>query len=198
MFDSTAALLTYQAQIHFTTGATPTRIGNRHPSIAPYDTFDASDGEFLLAVGNDEQWRRFCRVIGTEDLGADVRFSTNQSRVAHCAELQPLLVGRLRTQPRSHWIAELRAVGVPCGAVRNVAEVLADPQLEARQMIATIDHATAGPIQVLGVPIKLSDTPGAVRTPPPALGQHTDDILRDDCGLSSAEIAGLRQTGAVE
>src|SRR4051794_481555 len=192
MFDSTAALLTYQAGIQFATGQTPVRLGNRHPSITPYDTFAASDGEFVLAVGNDEQWGRLCRVIGTESLTGDARFATNAVRVEHQAELRPILSSRFKLQSRDHWIVELKAAGIPCGAVRDVAAVLADPQLQAREMIQTVEHATAGRVQVLGVPTKLSDTPGSVRTPPPALGQHTDAILQQDCGLSPTEIAALR------
>jgi formyl-CoA transferase/CoA:oxalate CoA-transferase len=197
MFDSTAALLTYQAGVQFATGDTPVRMGNRHPSIVPYDTFAASDGDFVLAVGNDEQWRRFCRVIGAEHLGGDARFATNDLRVEHYAELRHLLSVRLQMRTRDQWILELKAAGIPCGAVRNIAEVLADPQLDARHMIQTVEHVTAGPVRVLGVATKLSDTPGSVRTAPPALGQHTDDILRQDCGLSSAEIVALRSSGVV-
>ena len=197
MFDSTAALLTYQAGIQFATGQTPVRMGNRHPSIVPYDTFTASDGEFVLAVGNDEQWRRFCRVIGAESLAGDARFATNELRVEHHAELRPILSTRLKLRSRDEWIADLKAAGIPCGAVRDVAEVLADPQLEAREMIQTVEHVTAGRVHVLGVPTKLSDTPGSVRTAPPALGQHTDAILRQDCGLSPAEIAALRASRVV-
>jgi crotonobetainyl-CoA:carnitine CoA-transferase CaiB-like acyl-CoA transferase len=197
LFDSTAALLTYQAGIQFATGDTPVRMGNRHPSIVPYETFAAADGEFVLAVGNDEQWRRFCRVIGAEHLADDERFATNGRRIEHYAELRPLLSGRLQERARQQWIVELKAAGIPCGAVRDIAEVLEDPQLEARQMIETVEHTTSGPLRVLGVPTKLSDTPGSVRTAPPTLGQHTDHILRQDCGLSSAEIAALRLSGAL-
>jgi len=192
MLDATASLLTYQAGIFFATGATPGRLGNRHPTIVPYETFLASDGDFVVAVGNDEQFRRFCRVIGLEELPTDERFSTNRGRVSHYNELRPLLGERLRGRSREHWVRDLKAAGVPCGAVRDIAEVLADPQLDARNMVETIDHVSAGAIRLLGVPIKLSETPGAVRLPPPALGQHTDRILREDCGLTPAKIDSLR------
>jgi formyl-CoA transferase/CoA:oxalate CoA-transferase len=196
MLDATTALLTYQAGIYFATGKTPGRLGNRHPTIVPYETFQASDGDFVVAVGNDEQFRRFSRIIGAEVLASDDRFSTNRARVTHYAELRPLLSERLRTRSRQQWVRELKGAGVPCGSVREVAEVLSDPQLEARAMIQTIDHVTAGAIRLLGVPVKLSDTPGAVRLPPPALGQHTDSILTE-CGLSPAEIDSLRATKAI-
>jgi crotonobetainyl-CoA:carnitine CoA-transferase CaiB-like acyl-CoA transferase len=197
MLDATAALLTYQAGIHFATGATPGRMGNRHPTIVPYETFPASDGEFVLAVGNDEQWRRCCEVIGAAALPEDERFSTNQARVQHHDTLRGLLVEKLRTRPRAAWVADLKRAGVPCGSVREVAEVLADPHLKARAMIETVEHITAGAMKVLGIPIKLSDTPGSVRLAPPALGQHTDKILHDDVGLSGDEIEMLRSSNVV-
>jgi formyl-CoA transferase/CoA:oxalate CoA-transferase len=197
MLDATAALLTYQAGIYFATGATPGRLGNRHPTIVPYETFPASDGEFVLAVGNDEQWRRFCGAVGAEAIAADPRFATNQSRVNHHDALRPLLVERLGRRRRAEWVADLREAGVPCGSVRDVAEALNDPQLDARAMIETIDHVSAGAVRVLGVPIKLSDTPGSIRTAPPALGQHTDRILEEDAGLSRDEIEMLRLSKAI-
>jgi crotonobetainyl-CoA:carnitine CoA-transferase CaiB-like acyl-CoA transferase len=197
MLDATAALLTYQAGIYFATGTTPGRMGNRHPTIVPYETFPASDGEFVLAVGNDEQWRRCCDVIGAAALAADDRFSTNQARVRNHDTLRSLLIEKLRTRRRTDWVADLKRAGVPCGSVREVAEVLADPQLEAREMIATVDHITAGAMKVLGTPIKLSETPGAVRLAPPGLGQHTDRILQEDIGLSRDEIEMLRSSNVV-
>jgi crotonobetainyl-CoA:carnitine CoA-transferase CaiB-like acyl-CoA transferase len=197
MLDATAALLTYQAGIFFATGNTPGRMGNRHPTIVPYETFPASDGDFVVAVGNDEQWRRFCGAIGARDLEDDERFATNRGRVSHYDVLRPRLAEKLRERPRAAWVDALKAAGVPCGAVREVSEVLQDEHLKARHMIESVEHAVAGAVTVLGVPMKLSDTPGAVRTAPPALGQHTDRILRDDLGLGDREIAGLRASGAI-
>lgn len=197
MLDSTVALLTYQAANYFATGRAPGRLGNRHPTIVPYETFEAADGAFVLAVGNDDLWRRFCRVIELPDLADDPRFVTNRARVRHYDELKPLLDGRLRTRPRADWIASLNRERVPCGAVRDVAEVLNDPQLAAREMVQAVEHAALGTVRALGVPIKLSSTPGTVRTAPPTLGQHTDQILRTDLNLSDAEIARLRSAGAV-
>lgn len=197
MLDATAALLTYQAGIYFSTGQTPARLGNRHPTIVPYETFEASDGDFVIAVGNDDQWRRFCGVAGLDTLAADERFATNRARVANYDTLRPLLAGRLRTETRGEWVTRLRGAGVPCGSVRDVAEVLQDPHLAARGMVQAVEHAVAGALRVTGVPIKLSATPGAVRTPPPLLGEHTDAILAADVGLSKEEIATLRSAGAI-
>jgi formyl-CoA transferase/CoA:oxalate CoA-transferase len=197
MLDATAALLTYQAGIFFATGETPPRMGNRHPTITPYETFEAADGEFVVAVGNDEQWKRFCRVMGADDLANDERFVTNRARLAHYDTLRPILAARLITRPRNEWVEALKAAGVPCGSVRKVVEVLEDPQLDAREMIQTQEHPVAGSIRTLGVPVKLSETAGSVRTPPPTLGQQTDGILRADVGLTEVEIAKLREDGAI-
>jgi crotonobetainyl-CoA:carnitine CoA-transferase CaiB-like acyl-CoA transferase len=197
MLDATAALLTYQASIYFTTGQTPGRMGNRHPTIAPYETFPAADGEFVLAVGNDEQWRRFCRAIGAADLLEDERFATNGGRVENYAVLRPMLMAKLRTRTRADWVQVLKAAGVPSGSVRDVAEVLRDEHLQARGMVATVDHPTIGALSVLGVPVKLSETPGTVRSAPPVLGQHTESILRNDVGLDDDAIARLRASGAI-
>jgi crotonobetainyl-CoA:carnitine CoA-transferase CaiB-like acyl-CoA transferase len=190
MLDATVALLTYQAGGFFATGNVPARLGNRHPNIVPYETFAASDGEFVIAVGNDEQWRRFCAIAG---LPEEERFATNRQRVTAYDVLRPFVADRLRTQPRQFWIDRLTTAGVPCGSVRNLQELFDDPQLGAREMIARVEHATIGQLRTLGVPIKLSETPGAVRTPPPTLGQHTDAVLERDLGFSADAIAALRR-----
>jgi crotonobetainyl-CoA:carnitine CoA-transferase CaiB-like acyl-CoA transferase len=194
MLDSVAALLTYQAGIYFATGAAPSRIGNRHPTIVPYETFHASDGDFVLAVGNDDQWRRFCAVAGLPD---DPRFATNQLRVTGYDQLKPILSACLRNATRTQWIQRLTEAGVPCGSVRNLQEVFSDDQLAAREMIAGVNHATIGALKLLGTPMKLSTTPGSVRTAPPTLGQHTDAVLREDLGLSAEQIGDLRRHQAI-
>src|SRR3989442_15064388 len=171
MLDSVAALLTYQAGIYFATGTPPARLGNRHPTIAPYETFTASDGDFVLAIGNDDQWQRFCKVAG---ITPDERFATNSGRVTRYAELRPMLAEVLRARPRRDWIDQLTAAEVPCGSVRDLHELFTDPQVAARDMVSTLEHVAVGGTRVLGTPIKLSDTPGALRTAPPTLGQHTE------------------------
>ncbi len=191
MLDAVASLLTYQAGIYFSTGTPPRRLGNRHPTIAPYETFETSDGEIVVAVGNDEQWRRFSVALGLNDLAADARFATNAQRVAAYNELRPRLAERLRQRPGREWLAAIDAAGVPCGSVKSIDQVLTDPQILARDMVVEIEHATTGALRTLGVPIKLSDTPGRVRTPPPRLGEHTEEVLKE-LGLSASEIARLR------
>lgn len=196
MLDSVAALLTYQAGIYFTTGASPGRMGNRHPTIVPYETFETSDGEVVIAVGNDEQWRKFCVAIGLADLASDPRFATNAGRAATYDELQPMLAARLRDRPARDWLAAIDAAGVPCGSVKSVEEVLTDPQVLARDMVVELEHATIGALRMLGVPVKLSDTPGRVRTAPPRLGEHTDSVLTE-LGCERSEIAQLRRGGVI-
>jgi crotonobetainyl-CoA:carnitine CoA-transferase CaiB-like acyl-CoA transferase len=196
MLDAVTALLSYQASSAFATGDTPARMGNRHPSIAPYDTFAAADGEFVLSVGNDEQFRRLADVLGRRALAEDPRFRTNADRVIHTEVLRGELSALIGGWRRADLLSALKDAGVPSAAVRTVTEALADPQLAAREMIVPLEHLSAGPIRVLGTPLKLSATPASIRTPPPALGQHTDAILHE-VGLSDSEIAGLRDAGAV-
>jgi crotonobetainyl-CoA:carnitine CoA-transferase CaiB-like acyl-CoA transferase len=197
MLDSTAALLTYQAAIYFATGQVPERLGNRHPTIVPYETFDAADGEFVLAVGNDDLWKRLCRAIDAPALADDPQYSTNRARVQNYDVLRPQIADRLRTRARAEWIARLNGEGIPCGAVKDLREVLEDPHLSARGMIEAVEHAAVGSVRVLGIPVKLSATPGAIRTAPPTLGQHTDQILHSDLGFTPAEVASLRRSGAI-
>ena len=196
MLDGVISLLSYHASIYLTTGAESRRVGNRHATIAPYDTFSASDGELFLAVGNDDQFRRFCEATGQQHLLDDPRFSTNPSRVSNEAALKALLEPVLRRRTRADWLREFAAAGVPCGAVRSVPEALSDPQVSARRMIEAVEHAVLGPLKVLGTPIKLSDTPSSIRRAPPTLGQHTDAILVE-LGLKSVDIARLREQGII-
>ena len=197
MLDSVAALLTYQAGIYFATGTAPKRLGNRHPTIVPYETLEAADGELVVAVGNDSLWRSFCTLIELEALTADPRFATNKDRVEHRDALRPILVERFRTQTVGHWIAALTAGGIPCGAVRDLDQVFSDPQVLERAMVVALNHPVAGAIRALGVPVKMNDTPGSVRTPPPTLGQHTEQVLTQDLGYEHSAIEQLRKDGAI-
>ena len=196
MLDSVAALLTYQAGIYFATDSAPTRLGNRHPTIVPYETLEAKDGDLVVAVGNDQLWQKFCGVIGAEELADNPLFKTNKDRVAAHDELRPLLVSKLRTRPAAEWLTRLKAAGIPCGGVRDLEQLFSDPQIIERAMTIALDHPVAGAIKQLGIPIKLGETPGSVRTPPPVLGQHTDKILQE-LGLSKDEIVELHSSGAV-
>ncbi len=151
----------------------------------------------MLSVGNDDQFRRLARVLGRDDLAADPRFATNADRVMNYDALRRDLSPGLAARTRRDLLKVLTAAGVPSGAVRSVTEALADPQLAAREMIVPLEHLTAGPIRVIGTPLKLSGTPAAVRTPPPALGQHTRAILGNDVGLKASEIESLLHAGVI-
>ncbi len=192
MLDSVAALLTYQAGIYFATGQAPPSLGNQHPTIVPYETFTAADGDIVVAAGNDVLFTKFCEIIETPTLAADERFTTNKGRVENQDALRPLLAERIRTRSRSQWLDVLKQAGVPCGAVRDLAEVLSDPQLVERLMVVPMHHPKAGPMQVLGVPVKMGETGGGVRTPPPVRGPHTQSILAE-LGYDAHRIGALEQ-----
>jgi crotonobetainyl-CoA:carnitine CoA-transferase CaiB-like acyl-CoA transferase len=197
MLDCQVALLTYQAGIYFATGESPERIGNRHPTICPYETFESRDGYLNLACGNDSLWRAFCEVSGLETLTEDPRFRTNPERVEHAEELRSLLQPVIRQKTTAEWIERLRSRGVPSGRIQSVEEVCEHPQVKAREMVVGVEHPTTGPIRVTGVPIKLSATPGAVDSPPPLLGEHTAEIMSDWLGTSEREVDGLRRDGVL-
>jgi formyl-CoA transferase/CoA:oxalate CoA-transferase len=196
MLDSTAALLTYQAGNYFATGQVPGRMGNRHPTIVPYESFHAADGDFVIAGGNDEIWRRLCRVIGRPDLAEDPRYRTNAERAPRHAEVKAELERALQTRTRDEWVRELTTAGVPCGSVREISEVLADPQIVAREMVQEVAHSTLGTARVISSPVKMSDTPTSVRTAPPTLGQHTTSVLRE-LGYDEQQIGALRRARVV-
>lgn len=198
LLDSIAALLTYQASTFFATGQAPARLGNRHALIAPYDVFRAADGEFLLAVGNDDQWQRCCRAIGLQELADDPRFRTNRERVERSGELTPILAAQFLSGSTQAWLERLGPAGVPAGRVRNVGEAVADPQLTERGMIATVDHPVAGMLRLVSSPVRMSGTPSSTPTAPPTLGQHTDSVLRQLLGLDDAELDELETQGVIK
>jgi crotonobetainyl-CoA:carnitine CoA-transferase CaiB-like acyl-CoA transferase len=197
MLDCQVALLTYQAGIYFATGECPTRMGNQHPTITPYETYRCQDGYINLACGNDSMWRTFCRAVGQTAWAEDARFRTNADRVQHRRQLSALLEPVMLQKTAQEWIELLRAHGIPCGRIQSVREVCESPQVRAREMVVTLEHPKAGQMRVTGVPIKLSDTPGAVDTPPPLLGEHTSQVLTDWLQISAAEIETLRHAGAI-
>jgi crotonobetainyl-CoA:carnitine CoA-transferase CaiB-like acyl-CoA transferase len=197
LLDATTALLTYQAGRYFATKESPDRLGNRHALIAPYNTFNTAEGVLVLAVGNDEQFQRFCRAANLDAAALDPRFETNAARVQHYDALHTIVSTALATDTAVNWAERLRSAGVPCGAVRSVGDALRDPQVAARAMVESVTHPTLGQLEVLGVPVKLSETPGAVRLPPPRLGEHTASVLRDDLGYDDAQIGRAAAAGAV-
>jgi crotonobetainyl-CoA:carnitine CoA-transferase CaiB-like acyl-CoA transferase len=197
MLDVMASLLTYQAGIYFGTKQRPTRKGNQHPSIVPYEVFKAGDAYVTLGVANNSLWLQCCRALERPDLAADPRFDTEAKRVENRALLVPLLNEILGTRSADEWLKRLEAAGVPAGRIRTVAEVCESEHLKARGMIAALPHPTAGSITVMGMPIRLHATSGSVRTAPPLLGQHTEAVLRRVLGLRAVQIGRLRRAAAI-
>ncbi len=197
MLDGQVALLTYHANGYFATGRVPPRRGNRHPSITPYETYSCRDGYFNLGVGNDSLWRRFCDAMGLESVKEAPRFAVNKDRVNNREELQQILDAFFAEKTVAETLEALRGAGIPCGPINDLGQALTEPQVLAREMVVDIHAPVAGPTKVTGVPIKLSATPGAVRTPPPALGQHTEEVLEAVLGLDEAQRSALREAGAV-
>jgi formyl-CoA transferase len=197
MLDAMAALLTYQAGIYWGTGQKPGRRGNAHPSIVPYEVFKAADAYLTLGVANNSLWDRCCTALGRPELTRDPRFSTEAARVENRATLVPLLNEILGERSADEWMKRLEAAGVPAGRIRTVPEVCESEHLKARGMIQTLQHPKAGRITVMGVPIKLHATPGQVKTPPPTLGQHTDQVLKALLKMTPAQVAKLHAEGAV-
>ena len=197
MLDCQIALLTYQAGIYFATGESPGRMGNQHPTITPYETYRCKDGYINVACGNDNMWRKFCAVLGQESWPEDERFRTNADRVQHRRQLGALIEPVMLEKTQDEWISALRGAGLPCGPIQTVGQACEDPQVLARDMIVALEHPKAGPIRVTGLPLKLSETPGAIHSPPPLLGQHTQEVLADWLQMGTREVEGLRQEGVV-
>jgi crotonobetainyl-CoA:carnitine CoA-transferase CaiB-like acyl-CoA transferase len=197
LLDVQVATLANQATNYLVSGRSPERLGNAHPNIVPYQAFATSDSHIILAVGNDEQFRRFCAVAGSPQLAADERFATNAGRVHNRDSLIPMLREIFRSRTKSWWIAELEKAGVPCGPINSLDEVFADPQVQARSMCTTVEHSVAGKVPLVGTPMKFSATPVGSVQPPPLLGEHTTEVLEQLLGFDHTEISALRGAGVV-
>jgi crotonobetainyl-CoA:carnitine CoA-transferase CaiB-like acyl-CoA transferase len=173
----TAATLANQATNYLVGGLDPSRLGNAHPNIVPYQSFVARDGHLIVAVGNDAQFRRYCQVIGAPELADDGRFRSNRDRVHNREQLVPLLQVKMLERSKGEWIALLEAANVPAGPINSVAEVFAEPQIQARGMQVKMPHALNPDLQLVGNPIKLSRTPVEYRCAPPMLGEHTGEVI---------------------
>ena len=192
MLDCQVALLEDALARYSATGVVPAPLGSRHPSITPFQQFRASDGYFVAGAGNEALWMRFCDAIGMPELKSDPRFRLNADRTANHALLEPILNRHLATQPREHWLQRLGEAGVPCAPINGVAEVTRNPHLEARRMILRADHPAFNGLIVPGSPIKSAGSTATPVTHAPALGEHTDQVLRDVAGYGSERIAALR------
>ena len=192
LLDSSIAMLANMNMNYLTTGRAPGRVGNAHQNIVPYQVFDAADGQVVIAVGNDGQYAKFCEIAGCPDLAADPRYAKNADRVRNRDRLVPLLEAVVRRQPVAFWTERLEAAGVPYGPINSIAAALADPQVVARGLRIELPHPTAGRVPLVGTPIRMSDSPPAYRRPPPLLGEHTDEVLRELVGLDDDALAALR------
>ena len=191
------AVLANQAMNYLVTGVAPQRLGNSHPNIVPYQVFATSDGYIIVAVGNETQFARMCEVIRRPDLASDERFATNAARVNHRGEIVAILHGIFVTRTMRDWLDALERVGVPCGPINTIADVFADPQVQARGLRIDLPHPAIGTVPSVANPIKYSATPISYRSAPPMLGADTDEVLREMVGVTSAEIARLRKAGIV-
>ena len=196
LFESTLAWLANQAQNAFVTGRSPTRRGNAHPSIVPYETFATEDGEIAIAVGSERQWPRFCVALGFPGLAGDPRFATNGDRVEHRDELRPILAARLAADSSAAWLARLTEAEIPSAPINDILAALDHPQARARGSVVELEHPVLGRIRQVGPPFALSATPATVRTPPPLLGEQTDEVLAE-LGYDPTEIAALRAEDVV-
>lgn len=197
LLDSQIAALVNVASNYLVSRAAPKRYGNAHANIVPYEVFDAADGQLILAVGNDGQFRRCCEVIGLPELADDQRFATNPARVMHRAELIEILQAALAKRSVREWLDDFLAASIPCGPINDIPALFTDPQVQARGLVQSVTLSDGTVIDMLGPAPKLSATPPAIRLPPPALGQHTDQILREVLGLDAAVIARYRARGIV-
>jgi crotonobetainyl-CoA:carnitine CoA-transferase CaiB-like acyl-CoA transferase len=197
LLDSQIALLAYQNTNYFATGKAPKRIGNLHPNIAPYQPFKTADGNVILACGNDNLFRKFCAAAGCTELAEDPRFASNGKRVENRAELTRLLQAVFARRRTREWVELLEAAGVPNGPINDVAQVFAEPQVQARGIKVELDHPVAGKLPTVASPMRFSATPVEYRLAPPVLGQHTEEILRGLLRLDDAAINKLRADGTI-
>lgn len=193
LLDVQVACLANQAMNYLVSGKAPTRMGNAHPNIVPYQAFPTADGDIVLTIGNDRQWAAFCRLAGREEWITDARFESNAARVEHRQTLIPLLRQTTVMRSTDDWVRALEAAGVPGGPINDLARVFADPQIRHRRMRTEI-----GGIPQLANPLHLSATPPAYRHAPPAVGEHTENVLQRVLGLDEARIETLRREGAID
>ncbi len=197
MLDTQVSILENAIARYMATGVSPGPLGNRHPSIIPFESFDTKDGSIMIAAGNDALWAKLCNALGVPEIIEDERFITNPLRGENYDEMRPLVAKPFLDKTTKEWMDILNEVGVPNGPINKIGDVVKDPQIQAREMIVEVDHPVAGKMSMPGVPIKMSETQGSVRTPAPVLGQHTEDVLKGKFNLSDEEIQKLRDKGAI-
>jgi|TARA_B100000446_G_scaffold118282_1_gene110384 crotonobetainyl-CoA:carnitine CoA-transferase CaiB-like acyl-CoA transferase len=197
LLDVQVGVLANQALNYLTSGEVPRRLGNAHPNIVPYQVFPSADGHLIVTVGNDGQFRRFCQVLGCEEWADDPRFATNSARVAYRDALIPDISKLLAMRTTDNWLAELETAGVPCGPINTLDKVFDDPQVRHRGMRLPLPHPKAGQVDLVGNPIRIDGQRLAAETPPPALGEHSEEVLSQLLGLDEETLAGLRERGVI-
>ncbi|CAN5459035.1 CaiB/BaiF CoA-transferase family protein [soil metagenome] len=197
LLDCQVAVLANQALNYLVGGTAPKRLGNAHPNIVPYQTFETADGYIIIAVGNDRQFREFCRIIGVPALGEDIRFATNRARVENRETLTPLLVPPMKARTTAEWVAALEAAAVPCGPINTIDQVFANPQVQARGLSMALIRPDGAVTPTVANPIRFSETPIAYERPAPRLGADTNDVLNSVLNLTPEQIDALRTAGAV-
>ncbi|MCK6585185.1 MAG: CoA transferase, partial [Anaerolineales bacterium] len=197
LFDSHLALLTNVASNYLVGGKPPKRLGNAHPNLVPYDSFQARDSWFVLGVANEKQWGILCDVLNRPEWKTDSRFETNRRRVENRSILAEELNKIFSRQNADHWLEQLVKAGLPCGRINTVPEVFDLPHARARDMILESEHASAGTLKLPGFPYKFSSTPAAIQKPPPMLGEHTEEVLKGLLNFSTEDVAALKDKGAI-
>lgn len=197
LLDTQVAWLANQAQNFLTSGKNPERQGTGHPNIVPYQAVPSSDGYFMLAVGNDDQFKRFCHIAGLDELAEQPAFATNSARVLAREQLIPLIEAATRQHDAAWWLEKLSDAHVPCGPINTLDQVFADPQVQARGMVVEQPHPDAGTVKTVRNPVLFSESPLEYEQGPPVLGEHTETVLRELLGKSDAEIRQLKESGAV-
>lgn len=197
LLDCSVNALAFHGANFFISNKVPQRYGTKHPNLVPCQAFDTADGKLALVIGNDRQFQKLCDAMDLSDLAADPLFKENKGRVENRSSLVPVLESAFREASTDYWVELLRAGGLPVGAIRDIKDVLAAPEIIARGMIQEIEHPTAGTIRLIGSPLNFSETPTATPTHPPLLGEHTDDVLRDVVGVSKSQISKLRRDAVI-
>ena len=197
LMESGIACTFWESAMYFATGNIPGPLGSAHRLTAPYQAFQTSDGYINIGAANQSNWERLCRAIGRDELIEDILYLQPSDRMDNIDSLTATLDETFASESSQHWLDALAEDGVPAGPIYNMEDVYADPQVQAREMMVEMDHPTAGRVKNIGVAVKLSDTPGSVRSPSPLLGQHTDEAL-SEMGCSDEEIARLREAGVIQ
>ncbi|MCB1844290.1 MAG: CoA transferase, partial [Halioglobus sp.] len=197
LFDTQVACLANQAMSYLVSNEVPPRYGNAHPSIVPYQAFETADGYLMLAVGNDRQFAACATGLGLAELANDTRFVHNRDRVSHREELVELLAAKILESPTSDWLKKFAELGVPSGPINDLSQVFSHPQIAERGLLQFLSHPVAGKTPVVANPVRFSSTPASLRSAPPLLGEHTDEILLNTLGYSAAKIVALRAEGTI-